>query len=82
MAKSPFIESIRADLRARRYSLQTEKTYLFWIRQFIYFHRMRHPNEMANTEIEQFLSYLANVRKVSSSTQNLALCALIYTQST
>ncbi|MCE2593521.1 phage integrase N-terminal SAM-like domain-containing protein [Motilimonas cestriensis] len=43
MAKSPFIESIRADLRARRYSLQTEKTYLFWIRQFIYFHHMRTP---------------------------------------
>ncbi len=31
MAKSPFIESIRADLRARRYSLQTEKTYPFWL---------------------------------------------------
>ncbi len=78
MAKSPFIESIRADLRARRYSIRTEKTYLFWIRQFIYFHHMRHPEDMANAEIEQFLSYLANVRNVSSATQNLALCALMY----
>ncbi|MCE0558463.1 integron integrase [Motilimonas sp. E26] len=78
MAKSRFIESIRADLRARRYSIRTEKTYIFWIRQFIYFHHKRHPNEMANAEIEQFLSYLANVRNVSSATQNLALCALMY----
>lgn len=78
MSRSPFIESIRADLRARHYSLQTEKNYLFWIKQFIYFHQKRHPKDMSNTEIEQFLSYLANVRQVSSNTQNLALCALIY----
>jgi integron integrase len=76
--KSPFIESIRAELRVRRYSLQTEKSYLFWIRNFIYFNDKRHPNDMGNAEIEQFLSYLANQRKVSSSTQNQALCALIF----
>jgi hypothetical protein len=33
---------------------------------------------MGNAEIEQFLSYLANQRKVSSSTQNQALCAIIF----
>ena len=78
MAKSPFIESIRAELRVRRYSLQTEKSYLFWVRNFIHFNDKRHPNDMGNTEIEQLLSYLANQRKVSSSTQNQALCALIF----
>ncbi len=78
MAASPFIESIRAELRVRRYSLQTEKVYLYWIRQFIYFHNKKHPNNMGNEEIEQFLSHLANTRRVSSATQNQALCALIF----
>jgi len=71
---SPFIERIRAELRVRRCSLQTEKSYLFWIRNFIYFNGKRHPNDMGNAQIEQFLSYLANQRKVSSLTQNQALC--------
>ncbi len=78
MSRSPFLESIRLELRTKHYSLQTEKAYLFWVRQFIYFHNKKHPKDMSNKEIEQFLSYLANVRKVSSSTQNLALCALIF----
>ncbi|MBV7316216.1 integron integrase [Shewanella sp. NIFS-20-20] len=78
MATSPFIESIRAELRVRRYSLQTEKVYLYWTRQFIYFHNKKHPIDMGNQEIEQFLSSLANIRQVSSATQNQALCALIF----
>jgi integron integrase len=78
MSSSPFIETIRAELRARRYSLQTEKSYLFWIRNFIYFNDKRHPNDLGNLQIEQFLSYLANQRKVSSATQNQALCAIIF----
>ncbi len=78
MVASPFIESIRAELRVRRYSLQTEKAYLYWIRQFIYFHQKQHPANMGNKEIEQFLSSLANIRGVSSATQNQALCALIF----
>lgn len=47
---SPFIESVRAELRVRRYSLQTEKSYLAWIRSFIRFHDKRHPMEMGNWE--------------------------------
>lgn len=75
---SLFIDSIRAELRTRRYSLQTEKVYLSWIRAFIRFHQKQHPSELYNEHIEQFLSHLAVNRQVSAATQNQALCALVF----
>lgn len=78
MKSSPFMEQVRAELRTRRYSLPTEKNYMYWVRQFIYFHDKRHPDTMGNVELEQFLTYLAVDRKVSAATQNQALCGLIF----
>jgi integron integrase len=78
MGYSPFIESVRVELRTRRYSIKTEKVYLFWIRSFILFNDKRHPNEMGNHEIERFLNHLALNRQVSPASQNQALCALIF----
>lgn len=78
MGYSPFIESVRVELRTRRYSIKTEKIYLFWIRSFILFNDKRHPNEMGNHEIERFLNHLALNRQVSPASQNQALCALIF----
>ena len=78
MSRSPFIESIRTELRTRHCSYRTEKTYLYWIRLFIRFSELRHPKDMGNIEIEHFLNYLAMHRHVSASTQNLALCAIIF----
>ncbi|NOU49047.1 integron integrase [Pseudoalteromonas sp. JBTF-M23] len=78
MNKSPFLESVRVELRTRRYSLKTEKAYLHWIKRFILFNDKRHPDEMGNHEIERFLNHLACNRLVSAATQNLALCAIIF----
>ena len=61
MKPSPFIESVRTELRTRHYSLRTEKTYLYWIRHFILFHDKRHPQSMGNPELERFLNYLVYV---------------------
>jgi len=55
MAGSPFIESVRSEIRLRGYSLRTEKTYIYWIKQFIYFHGKRHPCEMGAEEVKAFL---------------------------
>ena len=38
----------------------------------------RHPADMGAADIRQFLSHLATVREVSASTQNQALCALLF----
>lgn len=78
MASSPFLESIRHVLRTKHYSIQTEKAYLTWIKRFILFNKKRHPAEMGEQEVSNFLSYLAIDRKVTSSTQNLALCAIVF----
>lgn len=78
MSRSPFIESIRVVLRTKHYSLKTEKAYLHWIRRFIYFHGKRHPKDMGELEVEQFLTHLAIEVKVSPTTQNQALCAVIF----
>jgi integron integrase len=72
------LEQVRARLRLKHYSLRTEAAYLGWIRRFILFHRKRHPKVMGKLEVEAFLSHLASVGKVSASTQNQALAALLF----
>ncbi|WP_342662795.1 phage integrase N-terminal SAM-like domain-containing protein [Oceanospirillum beijerinckii] len=49
MPKSPFLEIIRSEIRLRGYSLKTEKTYIHWIKRYIYFHNKRHPNTMGGS---------------------------------
>ena len=59
-------------------SYQTDLAYLDWMKRYIFFHGKRHPKEMGAGEIEAFVSYLANERGVSASTQTQALSALLY----
>ena len=79
MAKpSPFMDSVRHAIRVRHYARSTEKSYVYWIRYFIRYHGLQHPNELREPEVSDFLTYLAVERKVSSSTQNQALSALLF----
>ncbi|MES9940275.1 MAG: phage integrase N-terminal SAM-like domain-containing protein [Candidatus Thiodiazotropha sp. 6PLUC2] len=57
---------------------ELEKTYVYWIRQFILFNGKRHPNEMGKQEIENYLNHLASRRNVSASTQSGALNAIVF----
>lgn len=72
------MERVRNELRLRHYSLRTEETYCVWIRRYILFHGKRHPNECGKSEVEAFLTDLAVHRKVSASTQNIALSAILF----
>jgi integrase len=72
------LDQVRHLLRFRHYSYQTEKTYVYWIKRFIFFHRQRHPREMGKEEVEQFLTVLAVDQHVSAATQNQALHALLF----
>ena len=71
-------EAVRAAMRRKNYSPRTEEAYLHWIFAFIHFHNRRPPREMAGPEITAFLNHLAVEKRVSASTQNQALCALVY----
>jgi len=72
------MQQVRERLRSLHYSLRTEDTYAHWIKRFIFFHGKRHPREMGRAEVEAFLTHLAVQGKVASSTQNLALSALLF----
>ncbi|MEM6256227.1 MAG: integron integrase [Cyanobacteria bacterium P01_D01_bin.156] len=57
---------------------RTEKSYINWIKRYIRFHNWQHPRNMGGPEIEAFLTHLAVTKKVAASTQNQALCALLF----
>jgi len=77
--KNPrFVDQLRACIRNRKLSYATEKTYVYWIRVFIRFNRMRHPNELGAKEVDAFLTWLAVERQVSPGTQSIALNALAF----
>lgn len=76
--KPRLLEQVRRRLRAKHYSLRTEHAYVFWVRRFIIATGKRHPRTMGAAEVEGFLSHLANEGRVSASTQNQALSALLF----
>lgn len=78
MAKSPFLNQIRQNLRMRGYSLRTEKVYLYWIKDYIRYHKLQHPIGLTGDHVVAYLSYLANSRDVAINTQKSALNALAF----
>lgn len=80
---SRLLRQVRARTRALHMSVRTEKAYVQWIERFLRFQRdaagrWRHPKEMGNAEVNQFLTYLAVERNVAASTQNQAFSALLF----
>lgn len=72
------LDSLRAEIRLRHYSVRTEAAYVDWARRYILFHGKRHPRDMGAHEVATFLSHLASERQVSASTQNQAKSALLF----
>lgn len=72
------LDQVKDVIRRRHYSIRTEAAYVDWIRRYILFNGKKHPQEMGAVEIERFLTHLAVHKKVSASTQNQALCALVF----
>lgn len=72
------LDQLRERIRYLHYSMRTEQAYVHWARAFIHFHDRRHPAEMGRPEVELFLSWLTNKRKVSASTHSQALSALLF----
>jgi len=75
---SKLLDEVSNTMRVHHYAMKTEKSYVQWIKRFIVFHEKRHPKEMGKSEVEQFLTWLAVARKVSPSTQNQALQAILF----
>jgi len=78
MQKKKLLDVVRDKIRLKHYSFSTEKTYLFWIKQYIFFQNKQHPIDLDKKDIEAFLTYLAMKKKVAPSTQNQAFSALLF----
>jgi integron integrase len=72
------LDRVRSAIRTRHYSPLTERAYVNWILRYIRFHGKRHPALLGQKEVTDFLTHLAVRRRVSASTQNQALCALLF----
>jgi site-specific recombinase XerD len=76
--KPKLLDQVRDAIRVKHYSIRTEQVYVDWIKRFILFHHKRHPRDMAEEEVSQFLTHLARDGNVAASTQNQALSALLF----
>jgi len=67
-------------MRLHHYSLHTERSYVDWIKRYVQFHQMKNRDDLADAErkIEAYLTDLAVKGKVSASTQNQAMNALVF----
>src|SRR5213083_3768399 len=76
--KPKLLDQVRDVIRRKHYSIRTEQAYVDWIERFIIYHKKRHPAEMAEEEVAEFLTHLARDLNVAASTQNQALSALLF----
>ncbi|MCZ7604077.1 MAG: integron integrase [Melioribacteraceae bacterium] len=76
--KPKLLEQVKHKLQSERYSISTIELYTRWIKNFIIFHNKQHPKKLDKSHIEKYLTYLAVEKKVAQSTQNQALCAIVY----
>lgn len=76
--KPKLLDQVRTVMRLRRMSYRTEETYTNWIKRYILHHQKRHPAEMGEPEIRDFLSHLVIELNVAASTQNQALHAILF----
>jgi len=72
------LDQVRDAIRLKHYAYSTEKTYVYWAKRFVLYHNKRHPLEMGEKEISEFLTYLAVEENVAASTHNQALSALLF----
>jgi len=79
-SKPKLLDQVRQLMRLRHYSLRTEEAYVGWIRRYILFHGKRHPCELDEKHVSEFLSSLAINGRVAASTQNQHVKALLTCQ--
>ena len=77
-ASPRLLDRFRLFIRTLHLAYATERTYAYWLKRYIYFHKKSHPESMGTVEVRKFLDYLAVSRNVSISTQKTALNALVF----
>ncbi|MCF7815369.1 MAG: integron integrase [Candidatus Cloacimonetes bacterium] len=78
MSSPKLLERVKNAIRTKHYSRKTENSYCSWIKRYILYHNKKHPKDMGEVQIRRFINHLAVKRKLSASTQNQALCAILF----
>ena len=68
----------RSAMRVRHYSIRTERAYAQWIGRLLSFYKDKPAESIDTDDIQSYLNYLAEERKVAASTQNQALNAIVF----
>lgn len=76
--QSKFIQQVRSVIRVKNYSVRTENTYIYWINYFIRFYSMRHPKDLGESEVCDFINFLALKKNITPSIQKKALDAIVF----
>ncbi|AXI99857.1 Phage integrase family protein [Cyclonatronum proteinivorum] len=76
--KPKLLTQLRNEIRTLGYAYSTEKTYVYWVRDYILFHHKKHPAELNHEHIRVYLNHLVNNRNCAPSIQNQALSALLF----
>jgi len=72
------LDQVRDALVVRHYSHRTVEAYVAWVKRYVVYHGRVHPVELGAEHVASFLSMLASRERVSASTQNQALAALLF----
>lgn len=76
--KKKLLDQIRDEITAKHYSKKTGRAYISWIYNFIIFHNKKHPSELNEVHIRQYLNSLVIDRKLSASSQQQALFTIFF----
>ncbi len=78
-SSSPFLTSVIRSFQTVGMQETTQKTYIRWIREFLaFFGNIRHPKDISEVEVAQFITHIAVDMNLGFSSQNQALCALVH----
>lgn len=72
------IYNIREELRLQNKSLQTEHSYLYWVKKFKEYTRHKAPESYNQDDVKTFLTYLVIEKSVAVSTQKQAFNAILF----
>jgi hypothetical protein len=59
MPKPKLLDEVRNVIRLRHYSPRTEESYINWIRRYILFHNKKHPRDLDEKDIRDYLNHLS-----------------------
>jgi integron integrase len=76
------LDRIRLVGERRRLARATVEAYQYWVAYFLRYHRTAdgwtHPIELRGPEVEAFLSHVASEKRLSASSANQAMCAIVF----